>query len=352
MVEARVDQGGLYGLAGVTPEVRVDQAGFYALLSTGVPVRVDQAGMYGLIAITPAVPVIQAGMYCLAYGSPCTTKWAQIWTITRTDGEVFRFTSKDTDLEFPAGSGIIYQSCDSLTPSASENVSEVDAAGSMDLSGAVGPDGITKEALYSGLFDGAFVEAWLVAWEGTAVPKRLLAGTFGPVEQTETSFKVEILGDGAKLMQTPLISLLQPGCRWVSGKFGGFGGPFCGVDLGPLTVTGTIDSGDGLRAFTDAARVEAAGYFTRGKVTFTSGLNSGVSAEIKSHAAGGVFELWPRLAFPIIAGATYSMTPGCTGLHEASGGTNGCTAWNNKRRFGGFKKVPGGDKRSAAANVR
>jgi uncharacterized phage protein (TIGR02218 family) len=347
MVEARAAQGGLYGLVGVPPETRVDQAGLYALASIGVPVRAAQGGMYALVAITPQVPVAQAGMYVLAYGSPCTTRLCQIWTITRTDGVVFRFTSKDTDWIYL---GEEYKACDSLTPSASESVSEADTAGSMDLSGAVGPDGITKEALYSGLFDGAEVEAWLVPWAGFAVPKLLLMASFGPVEQSETGFKVELLGDGAKLMQTPLISLVTPGCRWITN--GGFGGEFCGIDLAPLTVTGTIDSGIGLRAFTDAARVEAAGYFTRGKVTFTSGNNAGISAEIKEHSTGGVFELWPRVPFPILAGTTYSMTPGCTGLHEASGGTNGCEAWNNKRRFGGFKKVPGGDKRSAAANVR
>lgn len=346
MVEARVSQAGLYGLVGEIPPARVSQAGMYALVSTGVPARVAQSGMYGLVGVTPQVPIAQAGMYCLAYGSPCTTKWAQVWTIERTDGEVFRFTSKDIDLEFPAGSGITYQACDSLTPSASESVSEVDAAGSMDLSGAVGPNGITKEALYSGLFDGAEVEAWLVPWAGFAVPKLLLMATFGPVEMTETGFKVEALGDGAKLMQTPLISLLQPQCRWQ------FGDRFCQKDLGPLTVTGTIDSGNGLRLFTDAARVEAAGYFNRGVVTFTSGLNAGISAEIKDHAAGGAFELWPRLTFPVTAGDQYSMVPGCTNLKEASGGTNGCDAWDNLTRFGGFDKVPGGDKRGAAANVR
>lgn len=352
MVEARAAQAGIYALTGEPPPVRVAQGGIYALISTGVPVRVAQAGINALVAVTAEVRVSQAGMYLLAYGSPCTTKWAQIWTITRTDGEVFRFTSKDTDLEFPPSSGIEYQSCDSLVPSASEEVSEVDTAGTMDLSGMIGPDGISEKALYAGLFDGATAEAWLVPWSGEGTMKRLLKGTFGPVEQTQTVFKVEILGDGAKLLQTPLINLIQPGCRWLSRTYGGFGGTFCGVDLGPLTVTGTIDSATGQRAFVDAARAETAGYFTRGRVTFTSGLNSGISAEIKEHTAGGNFTLWPRLAFPIVAGDQYSMTPGCTGLHEASGGTNGCTAWNNKTRFGGFLKVPGGDKRSAAANVK
>lgn len=349
MVEARAAQAGLYGLLGNIPESRASQGGMYALISTGVPVRTSQAGIYSLTGITADVRIAQAGIYLLAYGSPCTTKWAQIWTITRTDGEVFRFTSLDRDLTY---CGQTYQSCDSLSPSASESVSEIDAIGSMDLSGAIGPDGITEQALYAGLFDGAVAEAWLVPWGGDGTPKRLLKGTFGAVEQSPTGFKIEVLGDGAKLGQTPLVSLLQPGCRWLSKRFGGFGGPFCGVDLGPLTVTGTVDSATSQRSFVDAARAEAAGYFTRGGVTFTTGDNAGVSVEIKEHGSGGSFTLWPRLPFGISAGDQYSMTPGCTGLKTASGGTNGCTAWANLPRFGGFDKVPGADKRGKSANTR
>lgn len=349
MVEARASLAGIYSLGAEIPETRASQTGIYALIGTGVPVRASQAGLNALVAVTAEVRVALAGLYMLAYGSPCTTKWAQIWKIVRTDGQVYRFTSKDSDFTFL---GETYQACDSLVPSASEAVSEVDQAGNMDLSGAVGPDGIDEADLYAGLFDGAIVSAWLVPWLGEGRMKLLLRGTFGPVEQTETGFRVEVLGDGARLLQTPLVSLIKPGCRWLSGKYGGFGGSFCGVDLGPITVTGTVDSASGLRNFTDAARVEAAGYFTRGRVTFTSGANSGVTVEIKEHSSGGAFELWPRLPFTLVAGVTYSMIPGCTGLHESSGGTNGCTAWDNERRHGGFAKVPGGDKRGAAANVR
>lgn len=344
MVEARAAQAGINALGAEVPDVRAYQAGINALISTGVPARGSQAGINALVAITADVRVSQAGINILAGSTPCSTQWCQIWTITRTDGEIFRFTSKDTGFPYL---GNTYQACDSLVPSASEAVSEVDAAGNMDLSGAIGPDGITEQALYAGLFDGAIAEAWLVPWAGSGMPKRLLRGTFGPVEQTQTGFKVELLGDGAKLLQTPLISLIQPQCRWQ------FGDPVtCGVDLAPLTVTGTVDSATGQRSFIDAARAEAAGYFTRGRVTFTTGNNAGVSAEIKEHLTGGSFQLWPRLTFPILAGDQYSMTPGCTNLMEASGGTNGCDAWANKLRYGGFLKVPGGDKRTAAATVK
>lgn len=346
MVEARAAQAGIYGLGAVVPETRASQSGIYALISTGVPVRASQAGVYALTAITAEVKVPQAGLYVLAYGSPCTTKWAQIWKITRTDGEIFRFTSKDTDWTWL---GEEYKACDSLNPSASEAVSELDAAGNMDLSGAIGggAGSIAEHDIYAGLFDGAFVEAWLVPWSGEGRQHRLLKGTFGAVEQNGRGFKVELLGDGAKLMQTPLVRKLQPGCRWK------FGDPVtCGVDLAPLTVTGTVDSAVGQRSFVDAARSETAGYFTRGRVTFTTGDNAGISAEIKEHTSGGNFELWPRLPYGVAAGDQYSMTPGCTLLRAASGGTNGCTAWNNEARYGGFDKVPTGDKRSAGANVR
>lgn len=347
MTEVRVDSAGAYALLGVVPPTRVAQVGAYALTGIVPTARAAQAGVYALIGVTAHAGVAQAGVYMLAGGEPCATHKAQIWTIRRTDGVTFRFTSLDRDL---AIGGETYRACGSLDPSASENVAEVDSAGSMDLSGALSRDGdpdmIESWDLHAGLFDGAEVEAWLVPWSGAGRRRRLLKGTFGPVQQTQTGFKVALTGDGEKLLQTPLVFLLQPGCRWK------FGDPVtCQKDLGPLTVTGTVELGATQRIFTDAARAEAAGYFKFGRVTFLSGLNSGINAEIKEHRVGGEFELWPRLPFPP-DGASYSMTPGCTNLKEAVGGTNGCTAWAKLARYGGFDKVPGRDKRNKAADVR
>lgn len=351
MTTLTVSQGGAEALLKVDTTLTVSQSGIEYLYRVGNELLVSQSGAEYLYRIIPLFSVSQIGLEFLHKSVPCGTRWAQIWTITRTDDEVFRFTSLDCDLEYPPGSGITYQACGSLDPSASENVAELDSAGNMDLSGAVGGDDdegwINSWDLYSGRFDGARVEAWLVPWEGEGRPKRLLAGTFAPVELTETGYKTEIAGDGEKLKQTPLVQTLQPGCRWK------FGDPdTCGKDLGPLTVTGTVDSGDGVRDFIDAARTEPAGYFKFGRVTFTSGPNTGISAEIKEHADGGVFTLWPRVPFAIVTGHTYSMTPGCTNLKEADGGCNGCTAWGQLLRYGGFDKVPGRDKRNKAADVR
>jgi uncharacterized phage protein (TIGR02218 family) len=324
-------------------DLLVSQGGAEALVRVQSGMQVSQAGVELLGRVQPNFSVTQAGVEVLVKARPCSTRDAQVWTITRLDGTVYRFTSLDRDLEW---GGATYAACNSLDPSASENVAEVDSAGSMDLSGALSADGIDGWDLYAGLFDGAEVEAWLVPWDVASrdgLPRRLLRGNFGSVELGETGFKVELIGDGAKLQQTPLVRALQPGCRWQFGDEG------CGKDLGPLTVTGTVDSAIGQRAFTDAARTEAAGYFRRGRVTFTGGSNAGLSAEIKEHDAGGTFVLWPRLPFAISAGDTYSIVPGCTNLKTAEGGTNGCTAWAQLLRYGGFDKVPGGDKRGKAA---
>jgi len=343
MTTQTVSQAGVEVLFKSTPDALVSQAGVEVLYRINTPMFVSQMGVEVLHRVQPVFAVTQAGVEVLYKGVPCTTRWAQIWTITRTDGEIIRLTSLDRDLII---GGEIYDACDSLVPSASEGAAHAGSIGNMDLSGAVSANVISTHALAAGLFDGAQVVAWLTAWEGESPNKLLLAGTFGAVQHSETGFTVEVIGDGAKLAQTPLVSVLKPDCRWQ------FGDSNCTKDLGPLTVTGTVDAGDGQRGFTDAARVEAAGYFSRGRVTFTGGNNDGISAEIKEHATGGVFTLWPRLAFPVAAGDQYSMTPGCTNMEASSGGTNGCTAWANFVNFGGFKWVPGADAAKAAANVK
>jgi uncharacterized phage protein (TIGR02218 family) len=348
VTEQRVSQGGAEGLFRVTPGADVSQAGAEYLHTVLPSHRVSQAGAEVLHRVQPSFAISQAGVEFLYKSTPCGTRWTQIHKITRKDGTVYRFTALDRELEWPPSSGIFYQPCNSFDPSASENVAEADAAGSMDLTGALAPSGgIDGWDLYGGLFDGAEAEAWLVPWDDDEPPRRLLRGTYGKVQLGESGFTVEIEGDGAKLAQTPLVSKLGPGCRWR------FGDPVtCQKDLAPLTVTGTVDMATGQRSFVDAARAETPGYFTRGHVTFTSGDNAGIGAEIKEHEAGGAFTLWPRLPFPIKAADAYSMTPGCTNLKASSGGCNGCTAWGQLPRYGGFDKVPGRDKRSAAANVK
>jgi uncharacterized phage protein (TIGR02218 family) len=344
MTTAFVGQAGVEVLHRVTPGARISQSGVEFLHKVIPGVRIGQAGVEYLHRVLPGFFVSQTGVEVLHKSLSCNTRLTQIWTVARADGLVFRYTALDRDLEWPPGSGVVYDACHSLMPSASEGVSEVDQTGGMDLSGVFGE--ITEHALFTGLFDNTEVEAWLVPWQGSGPVRRLLKGRFGTTKQGHTSFNVELLGAGAQLQQTALVRTIQPGC-WKK-----FGGPECQKDLAPLTVTGVIDSSSGNREFVDAARGEAAGYFSRGEVTFTSGDNDGITAEIKEHAAGGKFTLWPRLPYGLVAGVTYEMTPGCLQLKDGTNGTNGCKDWDNYVNYGGAPNVPTKDEITASAEVK
>lgn len=314
-------------LASIPPPIRTSQIVRRALVEFGIPIRTTQVIRRSLVSVRP-----------------CLTRECQIWTIRRKDGTVYRFTSLDRDLKY---GGKTYKACDSMVPSASSSSNEVGSVGDINLAGIIGEGAgsVTLADLHAGRLDGAFVEAWRVSWDGTTEPKAIMRGTFGAVSFGERGFSVDLTGDGARLQQTPLLRTVAPGCDLV------FGSAPCGKALGPLTVTGTVQTGRGQRGFTDAARGEPDGYFNYGRVTFTTGANAGISAEIKSHAAG-VFTLWPRLAEPVSAGDAYSMTPGCSSLIESAGGTNGCSAWANTVNYGGFPTVPGDDAMSAVPKAK
>lgn len=351
MTEQRVSQGGAEALFRVNPDARVSQGGSEYLHRVQPGVEVSQGGAEYLHRVQPSFAVSQGGVEFLYKSVPCGTQLVQIWTLTRLDGQVIRRTSLDRALEWPPNSGVIFESCGSMMPTASEGVAEVDSGGSMDLSGAVSLTGLSQSDLQSGLYDGAYVEAWLVPWSGTGSTKLLLSGTFGDVEHDERNYKVTLNGDGWKLQQTPLTRVLRPDCKHQFGVVNS-NDIGCHKDLAPLTVTGTVDVGEGQREFTDADRAETPGYFKRGIVTFTGGNNAGIGAEIKEHEVGGVFTLWPRLPFAIEPGDTYSMVPGCTNLRESSGGCNGCDAWDQYVDYGGFRDVPTKDQLTAAADVK
>ncbi|PKB19663.1 putative phage protein (TIGR02218 family) [Novosphingobium kunmingense] len=343
MTAVKVSEAGVEVLHRVLPAVRVAEAGVEYLHRVLPGLTVSEAGVEYLHRVQPAFAISQAGVEFLHKAQPCLTRRAQIWTITRTDGAVLRFTSLDRDLDF---AGHTYAACNSLQPSASEELAEVSQAGNVELSGLIASGAISQDDLHRGLYDGARVEAHLVNWDGPRFRKAILAGTFGPVSFDANGFSVDIMGDGARLTQTPLVRTLQPNCRYQ------FGDALCGKDVAPLTVTGTVTAANRQRGFTDAARAEAAGYFSRGRVTFTSGANAGISAEIKEHLAGGIIALWPRLAFEIEVGDGYAMVPGCTNMLDASGGCNGCTAWANAINYGGEPNVPGRDKRGSQPDVK
>ena len=324
-------------LQGQAPFVSVEnavQATQQAVLLLGeiVPsVRGSQQAGLLLAEIIPDVAASQQAVLILADGSPCVTSRCQIWTITRRDGVVFRYTSHDQDVRY---GGQVYSSCRSLDPSASENASTLGSVGNIELEGIIDDDGISEADLYGGLFDDAYVTVDLIAWDGAEAPRRLASGWTGELSQGETGFKMEVLGAGARLDQQALVQMVTPGCRWV------FGSPECGVDVEALAIGGTVTASASRGRFLALLDAGDGGLqWGNGRLRWTSGANVGQVVEVKSvDFDTGDVVLWASPAFLPEPGDAFDLLPGCDFVREG-----GCTVYANVINFGGFPDVPGSD---------
>lgn len=104
-------------------------------------------------------------------------------------------------------------------------------------------------------------------------------------------------------------------------------------------MTASIDdrllTASGLGSFAD-------GWFRHGRLTWTSGANAGLSAEVRAHAkmaTADVVELWQRAPFAVEAGDGFEVTAGCDKTFAT------CKArFANVANFRGFPHMPGNDK--------
>lgn len=208
------------------------------------------------------------------------------------------------------------------------------AAAVIDLDGVIAATGVRREDVASGVYDNARVYLFATSWRAPVENEEPLAfGFLGKTVIRDDRYGAEIMSAQDVLSQA-VGETHAPNCQK---KFGGqeFGG--CGVDLGPLTVTGTLTAVTSASSFTDSARAEAADTFTAGLIEFTSGANAGLKAqEIQAHATGGVISLFEAFPYPPAIGDAYSLVPGCRKRKVD------CQAHGNILRFGGKSFVPTG----------
>ncbi len=222
------------------------------------------------------------------------------WRIARRDGVVLGFTTHDRPLVFD---GVTYRPASGFMPSAiaASNAFSVD---NLDVAGGLSSSAISEGDLRDGWFDFAGVEIFQVNWMDLSQGKlRLASGRLGEVDMTDHGFTAEIRGL-TQFLQQPVGEVYSPECRT------DLGDKRCKVNLAGITVTGAATAASGNRVFTDASRSEADGWFDYGLLTWISGVNAGMSVEVKSFTAG-VFALFDAMPFPIAIGDAYSAHAGC-----------------------------------------
>jgi uncharacterized phage protein (TIGR02218 family) len=264
------------------------------------------------------------------------TSLATCWKLTRMDETVMGFTDHDRDITFDA---ITYHAATGFTPTAVQSNDSL-AVDNLDIEGLLTSGSLTEADILAGLYDHAAIEVFLVNWADLTQGRLVLhTGWLGEVTLKRNRFVAEMRGLSQPLATT-LGEVYSPSCR------AQFGDARCKVDLASRTVTGSATSASGRQLFYDTARMESAGLFTFGTITFTGGANNGLRMEVKEYTPGALVLALP-MPYTIAPGDTYSLTQGCDKTFATC-----CSRFDNAVNFRGEPDVPGMDRMLETAGTR
>jgi uncharacterized phage protein (TIGR02218 family) len=256
---------------------------------------------------------------------------ARLWKITRRDLTVFAFTDHDAAIEYPPADS------DSLTyePSSVFDASAIETRGelnvdNLEVQGLLDSVGITAQDLEAGLWDGSTVEIVEVNYKDLTMGHNPLRyGTLGEVQRNSLTYTAELRGL-MHALQNNIGRTVKPSCDAVLGD------ARCGVDIEALRVSGAVTVATSNRVFT--TDVNGSDTYTYGVLTWTTGLNAGLSMEVKLHATA-VLTLQIEMPYTVQVGDDFTVTPGCDKTKPT------CIAtFDNVINFRGFSFVPGQDK--------
>lgn len=253
------------------------------------------------------------------------------WKIVRNDGVTQGFTDHDVKLTFD---GVTYEAASGFT--ASEVQSSLGlAVDNLTVNGALSSDTINESDLAAGLYDDASIEIWRVNWQSTDQRVLMRKGSLGEVQRGRTGFQAEVRGL-AHILNQPVGRAFGYSCD------ADLGDTRCTVVLAAFTGNGIVVSvADNRRLTVSGIESYADGWFTNGKLTFTSGANEGRAMEVKRHGVsnfGISIELWQPMSEAIAVSDAFSITAGCDKQFKTCK-----TKFNNAANFRGFPYMPGND---------
>ena len=263
----------------------------------------------------------------IALGS---TTLAYALKITRADAAVYAFTSAQDNAVI---GGVTYLSTPGLAVSSIVH----DAGPAVDnLELTAVDDGtiFTRPDVFGGLWrNAAFVIYRYNHASVTDGVETLMAGTLGEVRYLRNSLTVELRGL-QQYLQQPIGNLSSATCR------ARLGDTLCTKSLGAFTATGVaVTTATSNQVFTASSLAQAADYFGEGILTWTTGLNDGLSQKVKTHATGGVLTLSLPMFQTVAVGDQFTIVAGCRKrLAEDC-----ITKFSNVLNFQGEPHLPGID---------
>ena len=254
---------------------------------------------------------------------------ANCMKITLNSGEVFGYTDHDLNLVVE---GVTYKPAPGLQKvrfdmTANAEVSNQEVA----MAWVDAPE----SDLRGGKFDSATIEVGWTSWAHPEYGKLVtFTGQLGEISWTEEGFKADIVSFMKNLAKNIGI-VFTANCRhtmYSTPKPGLIGS--CGINPSAYTSSGTTGSVIIPKwKFNVGDLGKPDGYFSNGSITFTSGLNNGLSTVVKSYS-NGVIELYLPTAFVIAPGTTFTIRAGCDKTLETCKNKFG-----NAINFGGFPHI-------------
>jgi len=255
------------------------------------------------------------------------------WRITRRDGIGLGFTDHDRDLDFE---GTAFEAASGFDATEVRETVGL-SVDNVDVEGALRSDRLDAADLEAGLYDNADVEIWRVNWQAPDERVLIRSGSIGEVRRGPLAFIAEVRGL-AHVLQQEQGRTFQYACDALVGD------GRCGVNLNVAAHRGTGTIGaivSDLRFKASGLAGFAAGWFAQGKLTWTSGANDGLAAEVKLHAKSGgavTIELWQRMSGALAVGDGFLITAGCDKQLAT------CRSkFVNAVNFRGFPHMPGND---------
>lgn len=266
-------------------------------------------------------------------------RWATCWKIERTDGVNLTFTDHDRPVTVD---GEDYSPAIAPSASARQKTEGLGRVMDVEVRGFIDSVLITDDDLRAGKYRGAKVTEFLVDWRFP------FAGKFQTLVYwiRETTFDREswsaqcegLLGR----MKNKVGQVLNRTCRHTLGDSS------CQVNTAALAVTGAASTilTDRLK-FTASGFSGADGFYDGGLLTWTSGLNTGLTSEVKEFlASGATITLQLSTPYTIAASDDFTLIPGCD-----KNLTTCKDKFNNVINFGGYPTLVGVDKQYATTGA-
>ena len=258
---------------------------------------------------------------------------ADCYTFSLSDGSFARYTDADADIVL---SGNLFSSVGPvITRTGIRTVigAEVDTM-SITMSAQTQHllNGIAWfNAIRSGALDYARVKVerlFMPTWGDTSLGTVMLfSGMVGEIQIGRTSAQLTVNSDLNLLNVQMPKNLFQASC--LNSLFDSS----CTVVKSAHSVSGTVNSGSGVNSILCSLSF-ASDFYDMGTITFTTGVNAGITRSIRSSTSGDLELRFPLLV-PCAIGDAFHVYPGCDKLYTT------CDAkFSNVDNFRGFPFVP------------